>query len=116
MGLKRINILNEDIVNKIVVGEVVERLFLVVKELVENLIDVNLKNILIEIEEGGIFLIRIVDDGDGIYKDDIFKVFFFYVISKIKELEDIYNINILGFRGEVFFFIVLVVKVNLKLK
>ena len=71
--MKRINILNEDTANKIAAGEVVERPSSVVKELVENSIDANAKSILIEIEDGGTSLIRIVDDGDGIYKDDITK-------------------------------------------
>lgn len=116
MGLKRINILNEDTANKIAAGEVVERPSSVVKELVENSIDANSKNILIEIEEGGTSLIRIVDDGDGIYKDDISKAFLPHATSKIKESEDIYNINTLGFRGEALPSIASVAKVNLKSK
>jgi DNA mismatch repair protein MutL len=114
--LKRINILNEDTANKIAAGEVVERPASVVKELVENSIDANAKNITIEIEEGGISLIRIIDDGDGIYKDDISKAFLPHATSKIKESEDIYNINTLGFRGEALPSIASVGKVNLKSK
>lgn len=114
--MKRINILNEDTANKIAAGEVVERPSSVVKELVENSIDANSKNILIEIEEGGTSLIRIVDDGDGIYKDDISKAFLPHATSKIKESEDIYNINTLGFRGEALPSIASVAKVNLKSK
>ena len=83
--MKRINILNEDTSNKIAAGEVVERPSSVVKELVENSIDANAKNITIEIEEGGIILIRIIDDGDGIYTDDIKKAFLPHATSKIKE-------------------------------
>ena len=114
--MKRINILNEDTANKIAAGEVVERPSSVVKELVENSIDANSKNILIEIEEGGTALIRIVDDGDGIYKDDIEKAFLPHATSKIKASEDIYNINTLGFRGEALPSIASVSKVNLKSK
>jgi len=114
--LKRINILNEDTANKIAAGEVVERPSSVVKELVENCIDANSKNIVIEIEEGGITLIRIIDDGDGIYKDDIDKAFLPHATSKIKESEDIYNIHTLGFRGEALPSIASVAKVNLKSK
>ena len=114
--MKRINILNEDTANKIAAGEVVERPSSVVKELVENSIDANAKNILIEIEEGGTSLIRIVDDGDGIYKDDISKAFLPHATSKIKESQDIYNISTLGFRGEALPSIASVSKVNLKSK
>lgn len=114
--MKRINILNEDTANKIAAGEVVERPSSVVKELVENSIDANAKSILIEIEDGGASLIRIVDDGDGIYKDDIAKAFLPHATSKIKESEDIYNIHTLGFRGEALPSIASVAKVNLKSK
>jgi len=114
--LKRINILNEDTANKIAAGEVVERPSSVVKELVENSIDANSKNIVIEIEEGGTSLIRIIDDGDGIYKDDVDKAFLPHATSKIKKSEDIYNIHTLGFRGEALPSIASVAKVNLKSK
>lgn len=114
--MKRINILDEDTANKIAAGEVVERPSSVVKELVENSIDANSKNITIEIEEGGISLIRIIDDGDGIYKDDIAKAFLPHATSKIRKSDDIYNINTLGFRGEALPSIASVAKVNLKSK
>lgn len=80
--MKRINILSEDTANKIAAGEVVERPSSVVKELVENSIDANAKNILIEVEEGGISLMRVIDDGDGIYKDDMTKAFLPHATSK----------------------------------
>ena len=114
--MKRINILSEDTANKIAAGEVVERPSSVVKELVENSIDANAKNILIEVEEGGISLMRVIDDGDGIYKDDMTKAFLPHATSKIKESEDIYNISTLGFRGEALPSIASVSKVNLKSK
>jgi DNA mismatch repair protein MutL len=114
--MKRINILNEDTANKIAAGEVVERPSSVVKELVENSIDANSKDIVIEIEEGGTSLIRIIDDGDGIYKDDIDKAFFPHATSKIEKSDDIYNIHTLGFRGEALPSIASVSKVNLKSK
>lgn len=114
--MKRINILSEDTANKIAAGEVVERPSSVVKELVENSIDANAKNILIEVEEGGISLMRVIDDGDGIYKDDMTKAFLPHATSKIKESEDIYNISTLGFRWEALPSIASVSKVNLKSK
>lgn len=98
--MNRINVLDEHTSNKIAAGEVVERPSSVVKELVENSIDAKSKNITIEIEEGGISLIRVIDDGTGIHNDDIEKAFLPHATSKIKSVEDIYSINTLGFRGE----------------
>ena len=114
--MKRINILDQHTSNKIAAGEVVERPSSVVKELVENSIDANAKNITIEIEDGGAVLIRIIDDGDGIHKDDIPKAFLPHATSKIKSVEDIYSISSLGFRGEALASIASVGKVNLKSK
>ncbi len=98
--MKRINVLNEETSNKIAAGEVVERPASVVKELIENSIDANAKVINIEILEGGQKYIKITDDGDGIYPEDIEKAFMPHGTSKIKAIEDIYSINTLGFRGE----------------
>lgn len=112
--MKRINLLDESTSNKIAAGEVVERPSSVVKELVENSIDANSKNITIEIEEGGTTLIRIIDDGDGIHPDDIKKAFLPHATSKIKDPDDIYSINTLGFRGEALPSIAAVSKVNIK--
>lgn len=98
--MKRINVLNEDTFNKIAAGEVVEKPFSVVKELVENGIDAKAKNISVEIEDGGKHLIRVTDDGNGIHPDDIQKAFMPHATSKINNLDDIYKINTMGFRGE----------------
>jgi len=114
--MKRINLLDENTSNKIAAGEVVERPSSVVKELIENSIDAEAKNITIEIEEGGIGLIRIIDDGIGIHKDDVRKAFLPHATSKIKTVEDIYSINSLGFRGEALASIAAVSKVLLKTK
>ncbi|MBB6623909.1 DNA mismatch repair endonuclease MutL [Clostridium gasigenes] len=114
--MKRINILDQNTSNKIAAGEVVERPSSVVKELIENSIDANAKNITIEIEDGGSALIRIIDDGDGIHKDDISKAFLPHATSKIKSVEDIYSIISLGFRGEALASIASVSCVNLKSK
>ncbi|MGG7143233.1 DNA mismatch repair endonuclease MutL [Clostridium nigeriense] len=114
--MKRINILDEHTSNKIAAGEVVERPSSVVKELMENSIDAGAKNITIEIEEGGISLIRIIDDGHGIHRDDIKKAFLPHATSKIKDVDDIYSIMTLGFRGEALASIAAISKVSLKSK
>lgn len=112
----RINILDEHTSNQIAAGEVVERPSSVVKELIENSIDAFSKNITIEIEEGGINSIKIIDDGDGISNDDMKKAFMPHATSKIQNVDDIFNINTLGFRGEALASIAAVSKVNLKSK
>lgn len=112
--MKRINLLDENTANKIAAGEVVERPSSVVKELIENSIDANSTDITIQIEEGGSALIRIVDNGDGIYKEDIKKAFLPHATSKIKDVSDIFRIESLGFRGEALASIASVSKVNLK--
>lgn len=114
--IKRINVLDESTSNKIAAGEVVERPSSVVKELVENSIDAGAKNITVEIEDGGETLIRIIDDGHGIHPDDIKKAFMPHATSKIKSVDDIYNISTLGFRGEALPSIASVSKVTVKSK
>ncbi len=112
--MKRVNILDTSISNKIAAGEVVERASAIVKELVENSIDANAKNIIIEVLGGGRELIRVRDDGEGIHHDDIEKIFLPHATSKIKNEDDLYNINSLGFRGEALPSIAAVSKVFLK--
>ncbi|GAB6170253.1 DNA mismatch repair endonuclease MutL [Clostridium carnis] len=114
--MKRINILDEHTSNKIAAGEVVERPSSVVKELIENSIDAESKNITIEIEDGGLALIRVIDDGYGIHSEDIKKAFLPHATSKINSVEDIYSISTLGFRGEALPSIASVSKVLLKSK
>lgn len=114
--MNRINLLDESISNKIAAGEVVERPSSVVKELIENSIDANSNNITVEIEEGGTSLIRIIDDGDGIHPEDIKRAFLPHATSKIKDVEDIFAINTLGFRGEALPSIASVSKINIKSK
>ena len=114
--MKRINILDFETSNKIAAGEVVERASSVVKELIENSVDANSKNIIIEIEDSGNKLIKISDDGDGIHPEDIEKAFMPHATSKIRGIEDIYNINSFGFRGEALSSIASISKVTLKSK
>lgn len=112
--LKRINLLDENTANKIAAGEVVERPFSVVKELVENSIDSNATSITIEIEEGGEKLIKVIDNGTGIFPDDVEKAFLPHATSKINDIDDIYRIQTMGFRGEALASIASVSKVDMK--
>lgn len=92
--------LDSDTIEKIAAGEVIESPFSVVKELVENSIDANSKNISIEIKNGGKTFIRVTDDGDGINKDDLRLAFEKHATSKISKFDDLYRTLSLGFRGE----------------
>ena len=96
----KINILTPNVYNLISAGEVVERPASVIKELVENSIDAGASQIDIAIENGGISLIRISDNGLGIDADDIKAVFLPHATSKLEQAEDLNTIATLGFRGE----------------
>ena len=112
--MNRISILSEETSNKIAAGEVVERPFSVVKELIENSIDAGTKNISIDISEGGQKHIQIVDDGHGIHPDDISTAFLPHATSKIQVIDDIFKISTFGFRGEALASIASVAKVKLR--
>ncbi len=98
--MSTITVLDQQTINKIAAGEVVERPAAVVKELVENSIDAGANAITVEIKEGGIGFIRITDNGSGIRKDDIQTAFLRHATSKIKSVEDLLSVSSLGFRGE----------------
>ena len=98
--MAKINIMSENLANKIAAGEVVERIANVVKELVENSIDAGSKNIKVELIESGAKSIKIVDDGCGMSKSDANLCFLRHATSKIKNENDLYFIGTLGFRGE----------------
>ena len=95
-----INILSADVYNRIAAGEVVDRPYSVVKELVENAIDAGATEITIEIEGGGKTRIRVTDNGGGIEKSDMKSAFLPHATSKLKTAEDLTAILTLGFRGE----------------
>ena len=96
----KIQILPEDLVNKIAAGEVVERPVSVVKELVENSIDAGATRIVIEIQDAGKKLVRVSDNGCGMTEDEIKVALERHSTSKINSFDDLFNIKSLGFRGE----------------
>ena len=98
--MNKIRLLDEDTINKIAAGEVIERPASVVKELVENSIDAGAGRILIEVGEGGKGFIRVTDDGSGIDPQDLPLAFQKHATSKISRAEDLEGITTLGFRGE----------------
>ena len=114
--MSKINILDKEVYNKIAAGEVVEKPASVVKELIENSIDAGATNISIEILDGGISKIKVIDNGCGIEKDDFPKVFLAHATSKVKSVEDLSNIGTLGFRGEALSSIASVSKVTMASK
>jgi DNA mismatch repair protein MutL len=98
--MSKIKVLPDSLANKIAAGEVVERPSSVVKELLENALDAGARSINIEVEAGGKRLIRIVDDGEGMTRDDAIIAFERHATSKLRTADDLEAITTLGFRGE----------------
>ncbi len=98
--MAKINILPAKVYTRIAAGEVVDRPYSVVKELIENSIDAGATEIEVHIEQGGKQLIRVIDNGHGIERDDLQSAFLPHATSKIAKAEDLDNIMTLGFRGE----------------
>ncbi len=93
-------LMSDNLANKIAAGEVVEKCASVVKELVENSIDAGSSEIKIELEQSGVKSIKVTDNGCGMDNEDAVMCFYSHATSKIKNEDDLYNINTLGFRGE----------------
>lgn len=96
----QIQLLSDDVINKIAAGEVVERPASVVKELVENAIDAGAKTVEVRLEQGGATLISVIDDGRGMDRADAQAALQRHATSKIKETDDLFQIRTMGFRGE----------------
>src|SRR5881394_1189233 len=98
--MNRIRLLPEQVANQIAAGEVGERPASVVKELVENALDAQAERITVEIQAGGRSLIRVIDDGIGMNRDDALLSLERHATSKIQKAEDLSSIATMGFRGE----------------
>ncbi len=98
--MAKINVLPAKVYNRIAAGEVIDRPYSIVKELVENSIDAGATEIEIYIEQGGKQLVRVVDNGCGIERDDLYSAYLAHATSKISKAEDLETIRTLGFRGE----------------
>ena len=112
--MSKIQVMNEDLANKIAAGEVVERCLNVVKELVENSIDAKSSKIRVSLKDSGILEITVADDGVGMDEDDAVLAFSRHATSKLKSLNDLFHIASLGFRGEALPSIASVSKVELR--
>ena len=109
----KINLLSSDVYNRIAAGEVVDRPYSVVKELVENAIDAGASEITVEIEGGGKSRIRVSDNGGGIGKEDLPRAYAPHATSKLKDAEDLFTVSTLGFRGEAIASIAAVSRMNI---
>ena len=98
--VSKIHVLNQDTINKIAAGEVIERPMAVVKELTENAIDADATAVTVEVKDGGKALIRMTDNGVGMNKEDIRLAFTPHATSKIEDAKDLLKVATLGFRGE----------------
>lgn len=99
-GSGKIHILPGDVVTRIAAGEVVERPAAVVKELVENSLDAGSRSVTIDVKDGGLSLIRVTDDGEGMAREDAPRALDRHATSKIRSDQDLWSVRTMGFRGE----------------
>lgn len=114
MNNRRVQVLSEHLANQIAAGEVIQRPESVVKELLENSLDADGKNLLVIIKEGGKKLIQIVDDGIGMDEQDAVASFLRHATSKISSIDDLEGIQTYGFRGEALASVAAVARVTMK--
>ncbi|MDD7209279.1 MAG: DNA mismatch repair endonuclease MutL [Lachnospiraceae bacterium] len=111
--MAQIRVLDQDTINQIAAGEVIERPSSIVKELVENAVDAKSTAVTVEIKGGGVDFIRITDNGCGIEKDQVRKAFVPHATSKITKAQDLETVSSLGFRGEALSSIAAIARVEL---
>lgn len=114
--MSRIHVLDSKTANAIAAGEVIERPMSIVKELMENSIDAGATQITVEIQDGGITLIRVRDNGCGMDEEDAKTAFLIHATSKIQSLDELFSLHSMGFRGEALASIAAVSKVTLSTK
>ncbi|MFT5169664.1 MAG: DNA mismatch repair protein MutL [Lysobacterales bacterium] len=114
--MSKVNVLPPDIISKIAAGEVIDRPASVVKELLENALDAGATSIELILQEGGKKLIRLIDDGTGIEKDDLETIFLRHATSKISKSDDLFDIHSLGFRGEALYSVAAIADIELSSK
>lgn len=98
--MSKIHVMDENLANKIAAGEVVEKIASVVKELVENSLDAHATHIVVSLMDGGLKEVQVLDDGEGMDKEDALLAFSRHATSKITRDDDLFFIDTLGFRGE----------------
>ncbi|PKL12169.1 MAG: DNA mismatch repair protein MutL [Spirochaetae bacterium HGW-Spirochaetae-8] len=109
----RVHLLDPLVAQRIAAGEVIERPASVVRELIDNAVDAKASSITVQLVEGGLQRITVIDDGDGIHPSDLPLCCRSHATSKVEKLEDLYNLSTLGFRGEALYSVAACAKVTI---